>query len=136
MSSSTGKSLTIGLIADTHMPRWCKEIPASVFDLLAGVDLILHAGDVGELWVLDILSQIAPVIAVHGNDEPSLTKQALPFLQTPVMAGRRIVLTHGHYADVEQEMKTRASDDWHAKLHDYAEYGKNYGAAMAITGHT
>jgi uncharacterized protein len=137
MTSTNGKSVTVGLIADTHMPRWCKEIPASVFDLFADVDLILHAGDVGELRVLDILSQIAPVIAVHGNDEhPPLSQKALPFLQTVALAGQRIVLTHGHYPDVEQEMKARATDSWHPKLHDYAAYAKEYGASIVVTGHT
>lgn len=41
--------------------------PPTLFDALAGVNLILHTGDVGELWMLDQLSQIAPVVAVHGN---------------------------------------------------------------------
>jgi putative phosphoesterase len=57
----------IGLISDTHMPQRCAALPDAVFDALKGVDLILHAGDVGELWVLDHLSTIAPVVAVHGT---------------------------------------------------------------------
>ena len=42
----------IGLISDTHMPQRCAAFPAAVFDVLVGVDLILHAGDVGERWVV------------------------------------------------------------------------------------
>ena len=56
----------VGLVSDTHMPERCAELPPSLFDVLAGVDLLLHAGDVGELWVLERLSAIAPV--VYGRD--------------------------------------------------------------------
>jgi len=38
----------VGLISDTHMPERCAALPASTFEVLHGVDLILHAGDVGE----------------------------------------------------------------------------------------
>ena len=54
----------IGLISDTH-----GLVRASVFDALAGVELILHAGDVGD-GVLAELSAIAPVRAVLGNTDP------------------------------------------------------------------
>jgi hypothetical protein len=53
-----------GLISDTHMPERCAAFPASLFDVFRDVDLILHAGDLGELWVLERLSGIAPVVAV------------------------------------------------------------------------
>jgi hypothetical protein len=49
------------------MPEKCLELPASVHAILSGVDLIPHAGDVGELWLLDRLSELAPVVAVHNK---------------------------------------------------------------------
>ena len=56
------------MVSDTHGffdPR--------LMGLLAGVELILHAGDVGKQEVLDELERIAPVRAVRGNvDPPSL----------------------------------------------------------------
>ena len=42
----------IGLVSDTHMPQRLAALPVNLFTVLAGVDLLLHAGDVGELWVL------------------------------------------------------------------------------------
>ena len=61
-------------------------LPASLLDIFAGVDLILHAGDIGELWVLDELSHIAPVVAVHGNDETAeATEAATPGLRLTTM---------------------------------------------------
>ena len=84
--------IRIGLISDTHMPERCAALPTAVFSTLANVDLLLHAGDVGELWVLDQLSAIAPVIAVHGNDDTAAAQRELPFQQIITAAGRRILL--------------------------------------------
>lgn len=56
--------MRIGIIADTHgvlHPR--------VQDVFAGVDHILHAGDVGGAHILDALRAIAPVTAVAGNND-------------------------------------------------------------------
>ena len=58
-------ALTIGLISDTH-----GLLRPDVFTALAGVDLILHAGDVGGDDILDALGAIAPVRAVFGNTDP------------------------------------------------------------------
>lgn len=54
--------MTVGLISDTH-GFWDDQIPA----LLAGVDHILHAGDIGDPSILASLERIAPVTAVMGN---------------------------------------------------------------------
>ena len=45
--------MRIGVIADTHCPEFLDELPAAVFEKLRGVDLILHAGDVGDEETLD-----------------------------------------------------------------------------------
>lgn len=55
----------IGLISDTH-----GLLRPGVYDALAGVALILHAGDVGGSGILDELRLIAPVRAVFGNTDP------------------------------------------------------------------
>src|SRR5512138_679433 len=105
-------TVTIGLISDTHIPMRWDVLPPAIFDIFAGADLIIHAGDVGELWVLDELSRIAPVIAVHGNDEGEQAQAVLPFQHTLMAAGQRIVITHGHNPDFKQEMEGRSKDDW------------------------
>ena len=61
--------MRIGLIADTHIPSIAEELPPQVAKALAGVDLILHAGDLHVLSVLDDLEAIAPVVAVRGNGD-------------------------------------------------------------------
>jgi uncharacterized protein len=79
----------VGLISDTH-----GLVRPSVFDALQGVELILHAGDVGE-GVLPELESIAPVRAVYGNTDPA----GFPGLSESVdmtMGGVRIHVSHGH----------------------------------------
>ena len=56
--------MKIGLISDTH-----GQVPNPVHAALAGVDCILHAGDVGPMDVITELEAIAPVHAVLGNTD-------------------------------------------------------------------
>lgn len=124
-----------GIISDTHMPdRWAA-LPDRVFHIFAEVDLIIHAGDVGELWVLDQLSQSAPVVAVHGNDETAEAEAALPYLQTLSIAGHRIVVTHAHYPDRAEEIASR-TNPWQPKFDRRATFAKAHGASICIFGHT
>jgi putative phosphoesterase len=127
----------LGLIADTHMPDRCLAFPPALFDVFRGVDLILHAGDVGLLSTLDQLSRVAPVVAVHGNDErDEEAPRELPYQQVVAVAGRRIVLTHAHYPDLAQEFAARRDDRWQPKLARRAAFGHRAGAKIVVYGHT
>ena len=79
----------IGLISDTH-----GLVRPDVFEALAGVELILHAGDVGE-GVLDELSTIAPIQAVYGNTDPTDDPQIQHSIERTI-GGLRIHVSHGH----------------------------------------
>ena len=61
--------MLIGLISDTHIPEAGPDLPEEVFEAFRGVDLILHAGDMHVIGVLDILERIAPVLAARGNGD-------------------------------------------------------------------
>jgi putative phosphoesterase len=65
--------MILGVISDTH-----GLLRPDVPSLLAGVDLIVHAGDVGTLAVLDALREIAPTVAVRGNVDREPWCTALP----------------------------------------------------------
>src|SRR5579859_1446384 len=117
----------LGLISDTHMPVRCAELPPALSELFRDVDLILHAGDVGELWVLDQLSQIAPVIAVYGNDETVDAQRELPYQQLISVGGQRIVLCHSHYPDRALEFAMRKDDSWQPKLDRLHDFGRRAG---------
>jgi putative phosphoesterase len=84
------KAVRIGLISDTH-----GQLRPDVHRALAGVSLILHAGDVCGDEILDELNLIAPTQAVCGNcDEPSNARLA-ERLDLEI-AGVRIHVSHGH----------------------------------------
>lgn len=61
----------IGLISDTHSAGSGRDLPDAVLRALAGVDLILHCGDLECLGVLDYLETVAPVLAVRGYEDPT-----------------------------------------------------------------
>jgi putative phosphoesterase len=64
MTDTASTKLRIGVISDTH-DYFDPRIP----ELFAGVDHILHAGDIGQLTILRRLEEIAPVTAVLGNND-------------------------------------------------------------------
>src|SRR4029450_3188364 len=97
----------VGLISDTHLPQRCLALPEAIFTVFRGFDVILHAGDVGELRVLNELSRCAPVVAVHGNDETAEAQRELPYQQVVAVAGQRILLWHSHFPDRVDEMLSR-----------------------------
>jgi putative phosphoesterase len=80
----------IGLISDTH-----GLVRASVHQALAGVELILHAGDVGGDEVLDELTLIAPVLAVYGNTDSPGDGRLTPAIEH-IIGGLRVHVSHGH----------------------------------------
>ena len=63
----------IGVISDTH-----GLLRPEAVEALRGVELILHAGDVGSPEVLDSLKGIAPVVAVRGNNDKGAWAEELP----------------------------------------------------------
>lgn len=83
--------LILGVLADTHGRLHPRAIPAFA---AAGVEQILHAGDVGRPAVLEELAQVAPVIAVRGNVDHGEWATRLPEVVDRVIAGRRVVMTH------------------------------------------
>jgi hypothetical protein len=85
-----GTRHVVGLISDTH-----GLVRPDVHRALAGVELILHAGDVGGDDILDELALIAPVQAVYGNtDAPGDPRLAEAITRT--IGGVRLHVSHGH----------------------------------------
>jgi hypothetical protein len=78
----------VGLIADTH-----GLIRPEALRALAGVDLILHAGDVGPSDVIAALEEVAPVQAVFGNTD---SVGRWPSAIDIELEGVRIHVSHGH----------------------------------------
>ena len=75
------RSMRIGLVSDTHLPRFGRVLPRALrLGLRAErVDLILHLGDHTAPWVADLFEPIAPFDAVAGNnDGPELVERVDP----------------------------------------------------------
>ena len=81
----------IGVISDTH-----GLLRPEVFEVFREVDLILHAGDIGPLSILDDLRAIAPVRAVWGNTDGFDVRHAVPELIEEEIEGLSFVIAHGH----------------------------------------
>jgi putative phosphoesterase len=104
----------IGLIADTH-----GLVRSDVHDALAGVELILHAGDVGGRDVLDELALIAPVLAVRGNTDPPDDPTLAASIERTI-GGVSVHVSHGHEVGSPTPEKLLA----------------RYAADVVIYGHT
>ena len=121
-SPSPSAPTRIGVIADTHVGEYLDALPPSLFDALAGCELILHAGDISRAWVLDELARIAPVVAVRG-DHDRLDGVVLPRSTVVTVAGRRIALIHGRrafaldMAVIVAHVVARRRLSWRAGLH-------------------
>ena len=85
--------MRVGVVADTHCPEFLDALPERVFEALAGVDLILHAGDVNGTETLSQLERLAPVRAIKGDHDKRLE---LPRSIEFEIEGKRVVLTHGN----------------------------------------
>ena len=83
--------MIVGVLSDTHGSLHPRLMPAFQE---AGVELILHAGDVGKLRVLDQLQQLAPVIAVRGNIDDGGELSHLPEEERFTKGGVDVYITH------------------------------------------
>ena len=91
------ESLTIGVISDTH-----GLLRPEAIEALAGVDHILHAGDVGDARILDRLRKVAPLTAIRGNVDVSGVCATLPATDAVELGGRLFYLVHSaHDLDID-----------------------------------
>jgi putative phosphoesterase len=79
----------IGVISDTH-----GYVAPSVLKAFVDADLILHAGDIGEPDVLEVLKKIAPLVAVKGNMDFGKWARRLPQEDTVEIGSISIRLIH------------------------------------------
>lgn len=96
--------MKIGVISDTH-----DFLDPRVQELFAGVDHILHAGDIGTVWITFQLEQIAPVTAVYGN-----TDNGLSFKETELVAlsGQKFLVHHiVNPSALDEKLRRRIAKD-------------------------
>lgn len=94
----------IGVVADTHCPEFLDRLPPRLFEVLRGVDVICHAGDINSEETLAELRRLAPVQAVRGDHDRALS--SLPASREVVVEGKRIVIVHGNRSRWLEEPNT------------------------------
>jgi len=91
--------IKIGVISDTHIPERSKGLPKQVGEAFKNVDMIIHAGDLVELNVLEQLKKICPnVKAVYGNMDPEEVRLKLPEKELLKIGKYTIGVMHGYGA--------------------------------------
>lgn len=71
------KEILVGVISDTHISD-PNELPQKIKEIFKSVDLIIHAGDIIDLVVIEKLQELAPVFAVYGNMDFGKIREKLP----------------------------------------------------------
>ena len=121
--SGKGDRHVLGLVADTH-----GLVRPDIFGALDGVELILHAGDVGGLDVLAELATIAPVHAVAGNTDPPGAPGLVEALEREI-GGVSIHVSHGHELGRPTPERLLA-----AYPHDVLVYGHTHRQLITRSG--
>ena len=83
----------IGVISDTHIPAF-PALPEALWSHFADIEMLIHAGDLSQLSVIDKLETIAPVVAVQGNIEEEEVIRKLPLKREVLVGGCRIGVVH------------------------------------------
>jgi hypothetical protein len=87
--------MRLAIISDTHLPRGTRALPGACVDRLRSADLILHAGDLITLEVLEMLEALGPpVAAVHGNVDTAEVVARLPEQRVVDAGGVGIGMVH------------------------------------------
>ena len=108
--------MKIGLISDTH-----GHLPADVFKVFRDVDLIMHAGDIGDIAVIKELEAIAPVSAIYGNIDTWPIVSSYPIMQTTKIESYIFYLIH---------------DIVNVKHFRFELFKKNISPDIVVYGHT
>ena len=83
------------LIADTHVPKRARDLPARVWDEVAAADVVIHAGDWVEPALLDALeSRAERLVACWGNNDGAELRRRLPERADVTLGGVRFTVTH------------------------------------------
>ena len=88
------ETVSIGLIADTHMPGTIANLWPGVYAAFQGVDCILHAGDLHVAGVIDELEQIAPTYVAEGNGDVDVVHPRLAETWLGDFGGHTIGMVH------------------------------------------
>ncbi|MFC1594488.1 metallophosphoesterase family protein [Candidatus Omnitrophota bacterium] len=123
--------MKIGVISDTHIPTQAQDIAPEVYEAFSGVDLILHAGDLVQLSVLESLKNIAPVRAVYGNMDTPAVRAVLPVKDIIQCENFTIGLMHGYGS--AHNLEEKVASEFQEKV-DVIVFGHSHKAVNETRG--
>ena len=83
------------LIADTHLPKRARDLPAEVWQAVDEADLVIHAGDWVDVRLLDELeARSARLVACFGNNDHGALRERLPEVARVEVEGLRLGVVH------------------------------------------
>ncbi|MDD5108975.1 MAG: metallophosphoesterase [Candidatus Omnitrophica bacterium] len=89
--------MRIGVISDTHIPDRSEHIPEVVLNAFKHVDLVVHAGDIVNLEVINELKLVCPkIIAVAGNMDSQAIVKNFPVKDVFEISGLKFGIMHGY----------------------------------------
>lgn len=88
--------MKIGVISDTHIPQNSSKLPEELCSRLKECDLIVHAGDITELSVIEDLGRICATKAVYGNMDSMSVRSSLPKRLLLNIGSKKVGVIHGH----------------------------------------
>lgn len=101
--------MQIAIISDTHMPRGDRRIPPGCLDRCREADAILHAGDLSDVPVLELLRALGPPVhAIHGNVDTAAIRALLPPRAERQFEGVRLGMIHAPGASAGRLARLRA----------------------------
>jgi putative phosphoesterase len=87
--------MQLAIISDTHLPRGARAIPEACLERCRGADAILHAGDLVDVPVLELLRSLGPPVhAVWGNVDSAAVRRLLPERLELELGGARLGMIH------------------------------------------
>jgi uncharacterized protein len=83
------------LLADTHVPKRARDLPAQVWAEVESADVVVHAGDWVDVTLLDALeSRARRLIGVYGNNDGADLRARLPEVATVELDGLHLSVVH------------------------------------------
>ncbi len=132
--------MKIGVLADTHVPDRKRALPPRVLELFSPVEIVLHAGDITSMDLLQQLQEsVSLTFAVYGEQDPPGVRTFLQETQVLEFGGCRIGMIHGN-RDARGETTAKIRGLFRASPYtpDYIDYllGRFTGVDAIVFGHT
>lgn len=109
------------VIADTHVPKRARDLPAEVWSAIDAADVVLHAGDWVDAALVAEVARRSRLVGVHGNNDGPDVRALLPEVARVTLDGVDVVVVHETGPATGRERRMDAA------------YG---GAGLVVFGHS